>query len=262
MRALLGLLVLTGCSATFTPPGDEVLLPIPDRQWDDEAPVEGWCGETSIQMAALHFGAWVPQAEANRLGKPTTPDLWEYDVPTSLDALGLAYDTGPRDSPAKLLTWTVASLRQGRPVILGVKFVPTPEPDWDVDHLVLAVGFSPRGLIINTNLSAQQVTVAWAGLQKAEGTERLTLINPRGKTWGFAVRGFEASTPRAEVVSQSDEKVVLRLTASGLSVGRTYVLRESEKEVQRFVADSPKRELISETSSKQIARFTIRPLNQ
>jgi len=142
---LLLLVTLCGYRSGFRVPADEVRLPIADRPWDAAAPEEGWCGETSIQMAALHFGAWVPQAEANRLGRPKTPDLWEQDVPTALDALGLRYEVGPRKGPEALLTWTVGALRKGWPVILGVKLPPSEHPDWDVDQLVLAVGFTPRG---------------------------------------------------------------------------------------------------------------------
>lgn len=66
------LLLLAGCQCQKP---QTVLLPIADRQWEEGAPDEGWCGETSIQMVALHYGAWIPQPMINALGKPSHPDL-------------------------------------------------------------------------------------------------------------------------------------------------------------------------------------------
>lgn len=202
---------LAACRPSFTPPDDAVTLPIADRPWDPAAPEEGWCGETSIQMAALHFGAWVPQIVANRLGRPKTPDLWEQDVPVALTALGLAFDTGPRRDPGALLAWSVEQLRLGRPVILGVKLVPSEHPEWDVDHLVLAVGFSREGLLINTNVDDGQVRATWNGLVSADGSYEMTLLNQQHETYGYAVRGFAKPTgARLEVREVDDAGVHLR----------------------------------------------------
>jgi len=75
----------------FVPPSDSVQLPIADRPWAAQAPDEGWCGEASIQMVALHFGAWFPQEAINKAGKPKHPDLWEDEIPVALSELGLQY---------------------------------------------------------------------------------------------------------------------------------------------------------------------------
>ncbi|MFO0599923.1 MAG: hypothetical protein U0228_31730 [Myxococcaceae bacterium] len=207
----------------FTPPSDTVFIPIEDRQWDDEAPKEGWCGETSIQMAALHFGQWVPQAEANRLGHPKTPDLWEYDVPVAMDALGLRYETGPRDQGiAKFVEWVVASLRQGRPVIVGFKNPPSTHPEWEVDHLVLAVGSSPAGLTVNTNMEDGQALLKWDGLFTADGSRSLSLVNRQGTTWGYAVKGFDERRQRGRVKVEGEETLVLEAAdGTTLEVQRT-----------------------------------------
>ncbi len=258
MRAAWLTFLLTGCAADFTPPTGELRLPIVDRQWDEGAPPEGWCGETSIQMAALHFGAWVPQAVANRLGHPTTPDLWEQDVTTALDALGLHYDPGPKKSPAKLLAWTVEALRAGHPVILGVKLSPSDHPEWDVDHLVLAVGFSKEGLIINSNLEAGQVVAAWAGLQSPAGSSGMSLINAQAQTSGYAVRGFALqSAIRLEVMAQDEREVTLRAKLSNLQPGARYVLRRDDVELERFTAQSTARDLEVHAPAATVARFGL-----
>ncbi len=181
---------MAGCTPAFEAPKGTVALPIADRGWEAGAPLEGWCGEASIQMAALHFGTLLPQAEINRLGRPAHPDLWEDDLPTALKAIGLRFETGPKKHPAKLLSWTVTRLRAGHPVILGLKMVPTAHPEWEVDHIVLAVGFSPSGLLINTNMAPGQVTAAWSGLRSTRGSKRLSLVNEAGSVVGLAITGF------------------------------------------------------------------------
>lgn len=205
-------LALSGCR-DFSPPTDTVTLPIADRPWAEGAPPEGWCGEASIQMAALHFGAWVPQAEANRLGAPKTPDLWEHDVPTALTALGLEFERGPTTNVDALSAWTVKQVRAGFPVILGLKFVESRHPEWDVDHLVLVSGFTPEGLRLNTNQGEGDVRVGWKALASPEGAGGYTLHNASGATWAFAVKGFShAHGVRAEVLDEATDTVRLKLT--------------------------------------------------
>jgi hypothetical protein len=123
-------------------------LPIPDRPSDKDAPPEGWCGEASIQMAALYFGAYIPQYMINKAGKPAHPDLWEHDIPTALDALSLSYEQWQRAAPKPsriqspdgirsvaeatfekdipvLLGWIRWQIGQDHPVVIGTKIYPT-----------------------------------------------------------------------------------------------------------------------------------------
>ena len=164
-------------------------------------------------MAALHFGTWVPQAEANRLGAPKTPDLWEHDVPTALTALGLEFERGPTKQVDALYGWTVKQLRAGHPVILGLKFVESSHPGWDVDHLVLVTGFTPEGLQLATNQHEGDVRAGWKALASPQGVGGYTLRNDTGTTWAFAVKGsLETRGVRAEVLSESPDTVRLKLT--------------------------------------------------
>lgn len=255
--ALLVLSLLACRPAGFQPPTDSAALPIADRPWATGAPAEGWCGEASLQMAALHFGAWLPQAAINRAGHPKTPDLWEQDVPVALDALGLAYDTGPHEGTARLLRFTIDALRRGRPVVLGVKLVPSEHPEWHVDHLVLAVGFSPDGLLINTNMEDGQVRAAWSGLLDEAGAEELSLVNRQGTTWGWAVRGFEGDGVRArlEVLSETAAQVRLRVELSGLTPGEHYELSDGMSFVAQAVREV--RELTA--PAEAVTRVRARP---
>ena len=143
------LILLAGCQCQK--PAQAVLLPIADRQWKDGAPDECWCGETSIQRVALHYGAWIPQPMINALGKPTHPDLWEEDLPIALENLGLKHERAQSKTVEEFTAWIIAELRLGHPVIVGAKVFPTSHPDWDVDHIMPVVGFTSKGLVFNTN---------------------------------------------------------------------------------------------------------------
>lgn len=221
MRLLVLSLLLAGCQCKRpeeSPPAPEnVLLPIPDRQWAEGAPDKGWCGETSIQMVALHYGAWFPQPVINQLGRPTHPDLWEQDIPTALDAVGLRYVTATSSTREEFIEWIKSELRAGHPVIVGAKLFPTDHPDWDVDHIMPIVGFSPHGFTFNTNLEAGQLEVPWAELG---GTENgISFVSPTGKFYGYAVLGFEAGSPRAtlRVLKETKHFIQLAVQAEGPS---------------------------------------------
>jgi hypothetical protein len=211
----------------FVPPADSLDLGIPDRPWAAGAPDEGWCGEASIQMAALHFGAYVPQATINRLGRPKGPDLWEDDVPKALDALGLRYEAWAEATDlGPFLRWIEASLRQRRPVVLGVKIYPTEHADWNVDHLVLAQGFAPGGLSLDTNMGDRQILWSWKALQSSK--RGYSLVGPAGRQYGYAILGF-APAPRsvpvsASVAGETPEDVGLQVRIAGLEAGKGYVL--------------------------------------
>ncbi|MDP1830028.1 MAG: hypothetical protein Q8L48_42590 [Archangium sp.] len=223
--ALLCLLSLCGCKkseptpAPFVPPTDGVRLPIPDRQWAEGAPDEGWCGETSIQMAALHYGAWVPQPVINALGRSTHVDLWEEDIPTALDRLGLKYERGPSTGRDQFLSWIIGHVRRGHPVIVGAKLFPTDHPDWDVDHLMPVVGFSARGLVFNSNLDEGQVEVTWAALG---GRQSISFASPTGKLYGFAILGFPDAGPRValRVLEESAETLTLAVETDAVVLSR------------------------------------------
>ncbi len=215
MRLVLFFVLTLASSARaepFKPPTDSLLLNIPDRPWAPGAPKEGWCAESSIQMVALHYGAWVPQQQINSLGKSTHVDLWEEDIPTALDKLGLTFERAHAKTRDEFFRWIVAQLREGNPVIVGAKLFPTDEPTWDVDHLMPVVGYSPKGLTFNTNMEWGQREISWAALGGRQG---ISFISPTGKFYGFAVKGFRLRGGRVtlRVTSESTDSIQLAVEA-------------------------------------------------
>jgi hypothetical protein len=136
-----------------SPDADEVDLGIPDRAWAPGHDDVGWCGETCIQMAMAYYGHELPQEDINRAaGSPS--DITEVDMDRALNALGVtfeAWDESRRDVTA-FIEWIKEHLDNGHPVICGTKIYPDENPDWYVDHFVLAVGFDPDGMLVNTQL--------------------------------------------------------------------------------------------------------------
>jgi hypothetical protein len=131
-----------------------VLLPIPDRDDDPEAPREGWCGETSIQMAIAYYGKEISQKTIHEAGNSSYPDLHSNEIDTALNALGVNYNIWQNSNYQDLsqyLNWIKLQLAYGYPVISGIKIYPTKHPDWALDHFVLIVGYNEQGLYINTN---------------------------------------------------------------------------------------------------------------
>jgi hypothetical protein len=52
------------------------LLPIPDRPEDSDAPPEGWCGETSIQMGMSYYHIKIPQKVIYAAENSAHPELY------------------------------------------------------------------------------------------------------------------------------------------------------------------------------------------
>jgi len=171
--------------------GDKVHLDIPDRDEDEDAPEEGWCGETSIQTAMEYYGKFVSQQAINLAGKPKQPDLWEDDIPLSLDALGVdytAWDEANIDLNA-FIYWLGEQLQAGYPIVLGVKIYPD-ETGLENDHFVLAVGCDTDGIIINTNNAGEgQVYVTIKELTE-NFEDSYSLVNNKNYHFGVAIHGL------------------------------------------------------------------------
>lgn len=211
MRWVLAVVLIAGCG--FTPPTDTVLLPIADRPWAPEAPPEGWCGEASIQMAALYYGAWLPQRHVHALGKPKHVDLWEGEMPAAMTAVGLGFETWPGGSERAYLGWIIDQVRRGRPVIVGVKLLPDLHPENEVDHLMPVVGFTPAALVFNTNLAQGQAPVPYAAIAEKKGV--LLTVGAGKKQFGWAVTGFPGHDLGAlRVVAETPTQVTVERLGS------------------------------------------------
>ena len=185
------------------------LLDIAARDQAPEKPSAGWCAETAIQEALLHYGAFVPQRAINRAGRPRHPDLYWGDVPRALRGVGLSFEKWPGESTERsgnerggregfgdFVAWLEEQIRDGRPVVSGVKIYPTEHPRWGLDHIVLIVGFEEsRALHINTTWGSRR-RMTHARLQASK--EGISLHNRYGQYYAYAITG-PRHTPKGSV---------------------------------------------------------------
>jgi hypothetical protein len=192
------------------PDGAVLALPIAARSQAAESPRAGWCGETAIQEALLHAGAWAPQRAINRAGKPAHPDLYSQDIPVALTERGVRselYAHGKGFEP--FARWVRTAHEQRDPVRAGVKILPTAHPDWGLDHFVLAVGHGTKGLLVNTTWGSRR----WVGDTTTPG------LSLRDAFYGIRILGFARapgeSAPRLTVLEEGATTVKLRVTCAG-----------------------------------------------
>jgi hypothetical protein len=229
-------------------------LPIPPRlQWMDRG---GFCGECSIQQAALYFGNYVSQAVCRKIIDPNLEDevLVSVNTDVVLKFLRLEFEefnTSETPTPQfkAYLQWTKQHLHAGHPVILTVYVNGNEERDYD--HIVLATGFKAKEvktyrpddlLVFNDHMKRQPLRREFKTLpdsrdMQGNGAEYLYCI-PKTCNFGCAVTGNEDETrsliPVRLTVDRSDEPnlvngktpVKLKLTAhiSGLQPDKQYVL--------------------------------------
>lgn len=249
----------------------DVSLPIPARDHAPERPEEGWCAETAIQEALLHFGAFVPQSAINRAGEPRNPDLYWSDVPVAMKALGLKYrgfgNSSDGDNMTRFLDWIETQVDAGRPVIAGVKIHPTEHPEWGLDHMVLIVGHD-RGeaLYINTTWGYRQ---RFTRAELAGSDRGIAFHNGRGRYFAYAIHGLRASrrdpaVARMKIESESESELRVALVASNLRVGATYELtrhravRGKSVATETFVADGSERRMVATIDKSRSALFRYR----
>lgn len=229
-------------------------LPIPPRiQWLDRA---GYCGECSIQQAALYYGGYVSQFVCRQIIDPDQKQdvLIRVNADVVLDALRLDYEefeTAEEPTPqyAAYLAWTKQHLLDGHPVIITV-FYPG-DSSWDYDHIVTAVGFHGRDarsyhprdtLVINDNFKLKPHRREFHTLHDSRDMQRNGADHefciPMTHNFGCAVTGVTDETGqllpvRVTVDRESEPDVVkglppvqmkLTATVSQLTPGKTYVL--------------------------------------
>ena len=234
-----------GCTGELAAaPSASVRLNIPARANAPGHPNEGWCGETAIQEALLHYGAFVPQRLINKAGKPTTPDLYARDIPVALRALGLRYRWwNNRGDVDTFIRWIQRQLRGGKPVLVGVKINPTEHPEWSLDHFVLVVGFDRTSLLLNTTWGRRERR-SYADLKSTR--KGFSFRNRFPRYYGLVIDGRQRPQhaqpvhlrPRGETRSH----MTAEISASGLIVGRRYQLLRSRLDgkkptlVETFIA--------------------------
>ena len=201
-------LVLSGCihhgegTAAFGPVSADaaarVRLNIPDRAWDPHRPdLEiGWCGEACIQMAMAYYGKEVEQAAINRAAGAgaAVPEIITDNMDIALDSLAVRYDRwdSANHDVRVFIAWIKLALREGHPVICGVKTYPEEHPNWACDHFVLAVGYDDRGLLLNTQHDFDgQMLVTYDDLTSLDkGSEIYSFQSPYHRYFARAILGL------------------------------------------------------------------------
>jgi tetratricopeptide (TPR) repeat protein len=171
-----------------------VLLPIPNRSQEPDAPDLVWDAETCIQMGMAYYKTEVSQKAICAAGKPLKSSLNGYEIDPALEALGVesfSWDWRNRDV-TQFLAWIKTNLAKGYPVLCGIKMNPTQHPEWSIDHFVLVVGYNEGGLFIDTNISGDgRILVTYS--QLASLTNRYAFENKYRYYFGRAFLGVKES---------------------------------------------------------------------
>jgi hypothetical protein len=224
----------------------------PRRQWDNN---NGYCGETSIQQAALYFGTYISQYRAREIIDPTQQqDVWVPDNSGPIfAALGLSYSTWDSNQSTPqyqaYLVWIKSHLQQGHPVIFDV-FVQG-ESDPAYDHIMIASGFTSTDtttyhttdtLTFNDNYETTPYTRTFGSLWDTRAMSGNGAVYeyciPRDTDYGAAVTGIKDSSGTALPVSlkvnrwnepnisQGASPVTLMATVrvSSVTAGQSYAL--------------------------------------
>ena len=232
-----------------------VKLNIPDLGQAAESPPSGWCGEASIQQALLFLGAWFPQKEINRAGKPAHRDLYASEIPGALTNLHVRFRFSPRDRDLDaFIRWIKAEIDLGHPVLTGMKIYPTAHPEWTLDHFTLAVGHEKDALVVNTTWKDQR-TIATAHLRSTNAS--LAFENASGRYWGASILGPDAGgrglPARLFVEREDGRSVEVVVKCEGLEPGAEYqVLRASS-----FGAEGERLATFTATAAVHAVRTTI-----
>lgn len=120
-------------------------LPIPPRlQWDE---LDGYCGECSIQQAAIYFGTYVSQYVCRAIINPNQKSqlLVAVNDQTVLTALRLTsakfnYNQAANPQFARYFGWVKQHIALKRPVLIVAYVKGLSDPDYD--HIMLATGFT------------------------------------------------------------------------------------------------------------------------
>ena len=206
-----------------------VLLDVPAMKQQPGSPKEGWCGEASIQMIGLYHGLYAPQATINRLGRPKTPDLrTAADLATALGALGLRFTPYPTDAPnlPAFVRAVEGELDRGVPVLVGMKIYPSAHPDWPLDHVCVARGYSSGSMAINDTWAFAPDHASW---ERLGGTRKgISFVNAQRRFVAFAVEPAPGEgqpvrlTPDDTAAFYRADKVPLTAHLAGLETAKTY----------------------------------------
>ena len=162
--------------------------------------VSGYCGEASLQSAALYYGNYISQERARLAGGAADTQLligvnFETAQVFGLNIATWDYNAAATPQSAAFLNWTRTQIAASRPVLIGVYLSET-GGDPDYDHIVPVTGidgttlqfndlFSPsaRSLSLSTGVTTRSQCVT------AAPTQPYGYCVPKGVDYGVAVVG-------------------------------------------------------------------------
>ena len=163
--------------------------------------VSGYCGEASLQSAALYYGNYISQERARLAGGAADTQLLigvNFETAASALALNIAtwdYNAAVTPQSAAFLNWVRGHITSSRPVIIGVYLSET-GGDPDYDHIGPVTGIdgttlqftdlfslSARSLSLSTGVTTRSQCVT------AAPTQPYGYCVPKGVDYGVAVVG-------------------------------------------------------------------------
>jgi hypothetical protein len=126
-------------------PTNGVLLDIPVRfMWGWTGNVNGYCGETTIQMAGLYYGNWFSQEQV-RYAAGNAEVIIDVNAHTAIGNLFMTFqrwDINKQKQPQgqNFLKWSAAQLDSGSPVMFG-GYLKQKGGDADFDHVMPFLGY-------------------------------------------------------------------------------------------------------------------------
>lgn len=231
-----------------------VHMEIPPRlQWDD---IDGYCGECSIQQAALYFGTYVSQFVCRGIINPNQNSqlLIGVNEKTVLSALRLnssSFDFTRVRTPQfpAYYAWLKQNLNQFYPVLITAFVKGLSDPDYD--HIMLATGFEttdatlyhPDDHIYFNDCYSQSVCIRMASTlsdtrkMRTNGS-KFDFCIPNNVCYGCAITGIIDTSKQALPVHITMEKwsepdiisgfspITLNgvATVYGLTPGKSYSL--------------------------------------
>ena len=196
---------------------------VPVTRQEPNCPPEGWCGESSIQMACMYYGCYFPQKLINTVGHPSHPDLWSKDLAGALDALGFGRRDLPTSSAEDFIRALKPELNNGVPVILGVNVY---SGNQGGAHFCIAAKCDNDNLTINTTWSMTSNTFSWSKLRTKSGGITLADV-----FMGLAIPAPDVLAAHrlrlypADPASFFTKKCKLRMMGSRLINGEKYQIR-------------------------------------
>tara|TARA_Y100000590_G_C15662530_1_gene993240 strand:+ start:790 stop:1482 length:693 start_codon:yes stop_codon:yes gene_type:complete len=130
------------------------ILDVPVYTQSTNAPPDGWCGQTSIQMILDYYGHSYTQEEINRARVNTdNPTIFFEDMVPTIEKLTnnkFKVHAARFWSEDNYKNWIKSQIDKNKPVMAVFKMNPTKHPNWLIDHFSIISGYDNNGIYILT----------------------------------------------------------------------------------------------------------------